>query len=283
MTCDITDKDSNFRGSIAFRYPLAELSAIGRSAKASPSYNFISLLGIPALGLRPAQNTGSIGYFVGQKSTSELLVLQWPESEDPFIWPIVSIASIPTEDWEVKLPDGKPPNWLDPSNKIRTHITGLTRQYQFLWVAWTGARKVPGHPENDFDYPHISLAIIDTLKRELKDHYYIYHPDWAYAWPSLTTNSDGDVGMSFIWGGNKVPPQYAVTVLTDSNGDFFKNEVKTVSTGNSVGGGGHYTSIRQDESNTSWFSASGAIKIKDPQGILSNHPYYVLFMVDYYH
>lgn len=279
LTIDIVGK-----GSVALRFPLTQVSVIARSMKSEAWWaDYYSVLGIPALGLRPAQNTGSTGYFVGQKSNSELLVVQWPESGGAIIWPPLSVYSIPDTDWEVRVPDRRAANWLDSSNKPWIHITGLTRQYQYLWVAWTGARKVEGHSENDFSNPHIELAIIDTNKKSVREQHHIYHQNWAYAWPSLNTNKDNDVGMSYIWGGNDVPPQYAVTVLTDANGDYFWNEPVTVSSGNSIGGGGHYTSVRQDGSNPSYFCASGHNTVKYLYGEVINHPYYVLFMLDYYH
>ena len=160
-------------------------------------------------------------------------------------------------------------------------LTGLTRSGGKLWVAWTGARKYkPDDPTNVFPYPHISIVIIDTTTLSV-EHHYIRGEDQAYAWPSLATNSEGDVGMSFSVCKNGSYPQCAIALLTDSNGDFSFRDMKTVTSDIARESGGHYTSVRI-EPDTDWFSASNWNKITDPQGKEVNHAHYIVWMVDYY-
>jgi hypothetical protein len=278
---------------IAIRIPLTDLSAVVKLRVSTASLEFLPLSGID--GLRPAQyppvldgidNHGLTGYFVGrQQNMSGLLVLSWPETDPDGYAGVVTIPTTPTDDWEVTLPDGHYPNWLstNPSfpSKINTGITGLTRQYQKLWVAWTGARKVLGDdPTNNMPYPHIGLAIIDINTFECEYHL-IYNDEWAYAYPALATNSYGDVGMSFCYGGNKLYVQSGIAVLSDLNGNFSHGEFRkftTVTSGNSVGGGSHYQSIRQQFPMEYCFSASVHNEVKDPQGKVTYHPHYVSFL-----
>src|SRR5829696_3353720 len=192
MTCTVLGK-----AQAAIRFSLADLSAM-ITKKSSPLPEFFLFPGVDIL--RPAQNTGSNGYFVGQRSTSVLVVIKWPEfyigsgagsgsgsggGTGAYVWD-VPIATIPTADWEVKLPDGPPVNtpWLSAGSKITARITGLTHQYGKLWVAWTGARKYKlEDPTNVFPYPHIGIGIIDTTTLSF-NRYNIYSQDQAYAWPS---------------------------------------------------------------------------------------------------
>jgi hypothetical protein len=219
--------------------------------------------------LRPVQNTGETGYFVTQNSASELRVFSWPEIGDHITQFDVPISTIPTEDWAVKTPDGD--DWLGSTSKVDWHIYGATRTGPQLWIAWNGARKVSGKSDNTFNYPHIGLAIIDFQIKKLIQQSYIWNPEHGFAWPALATNIDGDVGLSFCWGGNKWYPQHGVAMLTGSGRSF----VSTTS-GRSSGAGGHYISNREAYPKVSIFSASGfnQPKVKDKS---TSHPHYVLF------
>lgn len=277
MTCTLFNK-----GMLGIRFRLADLSAMHKSGK-SLSGEYFLCSGWSSL--RPAQNTDSKGYLVGQRNDSELVVIPWPEPVAGILIAMqmfpVSISTIPTKDWEVKLPDGVAPGWLSVGSKISAIITGLTYSYGKLWVAWTGARNFSdGTPV--FPYPHIGLAIIDTSTFMLDSQHHIFHKDFAFAWPSLATNSEGDVGMSYSVGGNGSYPQCGVALLTDSNGHFSPRDMKTITSDIARESGGHYTIIRQNFPNTEWFCASNWNKTTDPQGIWVNHPYYITWLVDWY-
>jgi hypothetical protein len=295
MTCTLVNK-----GMVAIRFSLADLSAaITKRASLPGEYLFY-----PGMwSIRPAQNTGPNGYFVIQKSDSELIMIKWPElyigsgagsgsgsgpsfpsTPSAYSWDI-PIATTPTLDWEVKLPEGPPVNvpWLsvdpNPPSKISARITGLTRNGGKLWVAWTGARKIKlkdGSTVPAFAFPHISIVIIDITTLGL-DHHYIYRQDEAFAWPSLATNSEGHVGMSYSVCRNGSYPRCAIALLTDGDQNFSTRDMKTTTSAPARECGGHYTSIRIYP-NSDWFSASNWYKIVDSLGKEINHPHYILWM-----
>ena len=224
-------------------------------------------------GLRPAQSTGSVGFFVSQNSTSELGMFRWPESGSISRFKI-PISTIPTEDWEVKFPDGSLPNWLstDPKfpSKISARITGLTLAGSELWVAWSAARKVAGRQVDTAPYPHIGIAVIDVDKMKLVREEYIWNSQHAFAWPALATNRNGEVGLSFCWGGNKWYAHHGVGILSP------RRSLVSTTSGVTTGAGGHYISIRRDFPREDQFSSSGFNQIKE-SGSLINHPHYVVF------
>jgi hypothetical protein len=247
------------------------------------AYFTTDFLGSETMGLRPAQNISDTGYFVMKNTESELGVIAWPEEErKPIRYFKVGINTCATEDWDVKFPDGLPPDWLSSTSKISSRITGLTRTGSQLWVAWSAARKVLGENTgvNNFPFPHIGMAIID-VNRETVENHYIWNPEFAYAWPSLATNSNGDVGLSCCVGGNKDSPQYVVTIISepDDSGSMRFEPQRFTKIGGSIttrGAGGHYNTIRQAQQNDWDYVGSGTNQI-DTGVDRVNHPYFVLF------
>lgn len=222
--------------------------------------------------VRPVQSTGETGYFVATKSNSELRVFCWPESTTRYTYFDVAISTIPTEDFAVKIPAdaNATEDWLGPNSKVSSRVYGATRSQSKLWVAWSGARKVSGQTTNTFNYPHIGLAIINIETKKLDNQQYIWNPEFAFAYPSLATNIDGDVGLSYCSGGNTKYPGYAVAMLTGPGRSF-----KRVTSGKSYGAGGHYVSIREAYPDVSAFCAAGFNTINEPES--TNHDRYVLF------
>jgi hypothetical protein len=238
--------------------------------------------------LAPVQNPylgGGVGigrpgaYFVVKNSESNLRVFYWQDGlspAPPAFYYDVPIATTPSEDWTVKTPDND--DWLGSTSKISSRIMGATLTGNQLWIAWTGARKVAGQQSNTFNYPQIDIAIIgDTNSRSLIGQRFIWNPDFGFAWPSLATNSNGDVGVSFCWGGgNRWYPQHAVMMLTGPGATSF---FEPTTSGVTNGAGGHYVSNRQAYPLLDTFCASGfnQIKTNRPNPDRVNHPHYILF------
>src|SRR4051794_9969646 len=82
----------------------------------------------------PCQLSGEKGFFVVQRTTSNLRVFAWPERSNVIDIHDVDIATIPTEDWVMTLPDGA--KWLEPGSKIDTAVVGAARRRGELWAAW---------------------------------------------------------------------------------------------------------------------------------------------------
>jgi hypothetical protein len=246
---------------IALRLSIAELYARG-------TLHLIYINAPNVFWLRPAQNTGRGGYFAALLGGSyrDVRVFSWPERSNTFSWFDVRIDDIPTEDWVVKTPDGD--DWLG-NQRGSLQVLGLTLTGTELWAAWFANRRVSGQTTNTFNYPHIGIAIIDVQSKKLVAQRYIWNPDYAFVFPSLATNADGDVGLSFCWGGEKFYPQYGVGMLTGRD-----QSLVSVSSGISSAAGGDYTSIRMAFPDVSGFCASGFNQIK-PGPV--NHPRYVLF------
>jgi hypothetical protein len=84
----------------------------------------------------------------------------------------------------------------------------------------------------------------------------VWNPDVAYSYPSLTTNSNNEVGISLAWGGGTSYGSHAVGIL----GDFvvwFGDASDMTSTRVSPTRFGDYLHVRLAHPDTRFFSAFG--------------------------
>jgi hypothetical protein len=223
---------------------------------------------------RPVQNTGDCGYFGGTSTDSKLLVYSWTEGEsDQPTSHEVDIATIPTEDTVSISPSGT--DWLGAASKVRfASLYGAARSDDELWFAWNGGRRVSGQSVDTFPQPHIGIAVVNRTSFQLIEERFLWSADYAYAYPSLAANADSEVGISYAQGGGAEYVEHGVGVLTG------KQELVTTTSGPTVGGGGHYVTIRRAYPNEKFFSAAGynapPDKTTSPPS-WSNHPHYVEF------
>ena len=257
--------------SIAIRLSINELSARG-------FVHFIYFVAPGVFWLRATQNTGSTGYFAaltyvknpnGQQYISNMRVFAWPEKSDRITVFDVPISAVPTEGGIVRTPRG---DWLT-NGKGSLQILGLALSGNDLWAAWWGNRTVAnppaGTPTLSFPYPHIGIAVVNVATKHLKLQRYIWNAEHAFVFPDLATNPDGDVGLSFCWGGGQHEPQFGVGMLTGRSQSLI-----SITPGPSVAAGGDYISIRMSFPDVNSFCAAGFNQM--PPGP-KNHPHYVLF------
>lgn len=197
-------------------------------------------------------------------------VYHWPENDD-HVWSFdVPIATIPTEDFTVTTPDGA--DWLGPTSKVDWHIYGATQTGRQLWVAWNGARRVSGQQQNAFAYPQIGLALID-VDGGLLGQRFIWNANYGFAWPALATNANCDVGLAFCYAGEHDDPQYRVATLTGPEQSF-----RLVTSGASMGAGGHYIGVRRAYPDEMLFCAAGFNQPKPADGgDAVGHPHFTVF------
>lgn len=219
----------------------------------------------------PSQLSGDRGLFVVQNSTSQLRVFVWRENSNLISTHDVNIATIPTEDWVTLTPDGN--DWLDPLTKIDTVVQGAARSRMHLWAAWTGARRVLDQREKSFPHPHIGIAIIDAQSLKLVQQRYLWNNEHAFAYPSLASNPNGEVGLTFMWGGVVHYVQHGVGFLTG------QTELWSTTNDKGLSGGGHYITARMAFPDIDRFIGAGFNTPQDttkPAG-MENQPRYVLF------
>ena len=261
--------------SIAIRLSLNELQARG-------FVHYIYFVASGVFWLRATQNTGAVGFFSAlinvraeneQDYLTSMRVFAWPENSDPITYFDVPITAVPTEGGTVHTPSG---DWL-ANGKGSLQVLGLTASGTDLWAAWWGNRTLqnppPHTPTLTFPYPHIEIAVVDLSTKKLKVQLYMWNPDFAFVFPDLATNGQGEVGLAFCWGGGEHDPQFGVGVLTWPTTWPITSHI-SITSGPSSAAGGDYITIRQSFPTVTDFSAAGFTQM--PPGP-TDHPHFVAF------
>jgi hypothetical protein len=163
----------------------------------------------------PAQNvTGNEFYFAQHVDNSHMRIYSSVGGDANYAWREREVLSWPRlDDGNVvaKAPDN--PDWISEDHRI----IGATRRGNELWFAWTAASGDGGHGGFSFPFAHVQVVRFD-IGADYKriDQFAVWNPDHAYCYPSLATNSDGEVGISLAWGGGTTLfGSHAVGILGD--------------------------------------------------------------------
>lgn len=222
----------------------------------------------------PSHNTRDIGLFATFISDSEIRVYTW--AEDPNAWVFhfnVAVATVPTLDFSSLTPDND--DWLPPTSKIDSSITGAARSSRYLYLTWSAGRLYGDGSPSPITQPHVEWVQIDIAARTLVTQRYIWNREFAFAWPSLAANWERDtaIAISLCWGGGRHYPQHAVGTIYPGG-----NPLLSTTSGRSAGAGGHYNDVRMDYPDSHQFVAAGFNSAKDnasPPNI-RNRPHFVI-------
>jgi hypothetical protein len=196
-------------GLLVFRIPLSEIAAGG-----TVSFDFTNPADSAlAYGGHVSQNTGDELFWAGHFNTSRMRVFSLPENSGTYSWRDIDIDSWPNVDYTSLAPDGT--DWLNfMAGFPGSAVIGATRRrgdnVSEVWFAWTAARG------GGFPHPHIRVVSFDTSTWTVLSQWQIWNPDHAFAYPSMATNSDQEVGVSLGWGGgSSFHANHAVGILGD--------------------------------------------------------------------
>jgi hypothetical protein len=234
-----------------------------------------------AYGAHLSQNTGNQIFWGGHINNSTMRIFSWPESSGSYSWRSVSINTWPNCNNSSLGSDGTT-NWLSfgfPGTApigVTVVPTEGPSEIWFSWMAGRGRLQSDGTTcgSNDFPQPHIQIARIDASSFSFIGQQQVWNASFAFAYPSLAVNSDGEVGMSLLWGGGGT---FDTTHAVGMWGDFVVWNTGTGSA--SVGRNGDYLAVRQAGSNSELFAAFGYNVIKNTPPATGSHfdPRYVLF------
>lgn len=223
----------------------------------------------------PAQNvTGNEFYWAQHVDNSHMRLYSSVGGATDYAWREREVLNWAWRDDGnvVSLAPNNYPDWISEDHRI----IGATRRGNELWFAWTAASGDGGHGGFSFPFAHVQVVRFD-LGADYKrvDQFAIWNADHAYAYPSLATNSDGEVGISLAWGGGPtLYGSHAVGILGDwvvwygdasdttllryqraADGTIVKD-----SSGNNVIAPtrfGDYLHVRLAQPDTRWFGAFG--------------------------
>ena len=230
-----------------------------------------------AYGAHLSQNTGDTVFWAGHFDTSTLRVFSMKEGENRYSWRDIPHDSYPSTDFTSLCPDNN--DWLNFIGTVfgAAAVIGATRVGNEVWFAWTAARG------GGFAHPHIQVLQIDTTTFTKTKQWQIWNPNHAFAYPSLATNTAGEVGICLAWGGgNKYYASFAVGILGDFVVWYSQASDATDATNtaaNSNGRWGDFVTCRQAHPNGSLYSGTGYAVIKNtaPATGTQFNPRYILF------
>jgi hypothetical protein len=200
-------------------------------------------------GERLTQDSSVNPHFASHINSSTLRVSEWDVLAKTWTMRNVGHASYVSLATSYTVAGGNQPQWLSCCK--RSGILGATERFPSngnpeLWFAWTAGRG-HGHPR-----PYIQIARIDRKTWTLLENKLIWNPDFAWAYPSLSTNSNQEVGMAEMTGAEDGIPNYGVSLLTGT----FANDTDAGGAATKARWG-DYLTIRRDPKNRKLFSATG--------------------------
>jgi hypothetical protein len=264
VTTNIFTPGGQSAGAAVVRIPIASISAGRVTAQRFVSTTLNSF--------RVAQNCGTKAFFATHQDTSTLNVFTWDEGQATPVSQLVEVARwISGSGFPSRTPDGR--SWLDRADP---RITGATLAGSDLYLAW-GVNAGSNHRPQ----PFIQIAKIDSNDLTLIDNINVFDPDSATCYGALSTNADGEVGISYMIGGGPRFPSHVVGILTGNRKDVI---VAAGASGpapnpsNNAGEWGDYLTVRPLFPDQRLFAATGyTLKGGDDASNRNVTPRYVVF------
>lgn len=251
-----------FAGKLFVELPLKEL-------KAGTGFNFnYALLTDNITYGSPAQNIGDENYWAAHVNNSKMRIYSSKGADANYYWRERDIKNWPQSN--AKDVNGNPiidivsaasdsSDWISEDHRI----IGATRVGTQVWFAWTAGVGDGGGGGFKFPQAHIQIAKFDLSQDyKLLEQTQVWNADFAFAYPSLTTNSDNEVGISLAWGGGKSFGSHAVGILGDFIVWFGEASERTSAFLNPTRFG-DYVHVRLAQPDTRFFSAFGYAVLND--------------------
>ncbi|HYX29932.1 MAG TPA: hypothetical protein VE863_15430 [Pyrinomonadaceae bacterium] len=236
-------------GLVVVRIPLAEIAASATIHfwYTDPNNSTMAYFG------QLTQNPHDEIFWAGHNSNSSMRVFSWQESSTTYFWRDVSVGSWPNNNVNLKSLTPDRQDWVsklrdDNNNFIQgsTRVLGGARQANQVWFAWT-APSGQGFPQT-----HVQWVALDRNNNfNLITQQQIWNPNYAFAYPALSTNSNDEVGLSLEYGGGGNYENHVVGFW----GDFIV--YTTTSSNLGIGRFGDYVTLRQDATHPERFDAFG--------------------------
>lgn len=264
----------NSGGLVVARIPLSELQA-----SVTINFQFTNQAdSTNARGGNVSQNTLDEVFWAGHIDNSTIRIWNMKEGSNNYSWRDVDVANWPRNTLVSNGPNGN--NWLDYNFTSKgwqfpdDAVIGITRRGNELWLAWTASSGNGGFGGFEFPHPHVQLVKINIDNYSKIDQMQIWNPDLAFAYPSLATNSDNEVGVTLGWGGGGTfNANSAVGIMGDYVVWFRDGSTWTHTRW------GDYVTVRRSSPDARMFAGFGYVILQDATTTAGYRfdPYYVLF------
>lgn len=212
-------------------------------------------------------------FWAGHVDNSTLRVYSMSDSSSSYSSHDVKVGSWPnSSDYSSTAPDGG--DWLGCDTCGDAEISGAVRRGDELWFAWTASHGAGMSGGFDFPNPHVRMATIRISDWTLINEMQIWNNDYAFAYPTLNTNSMDEVGVGVAFGGEHDFADAAFGII----GDFVVWYMNASDT--TVKRWGDFITTRRCKRRPDWFAGFGYYTLKDASVTkwkVYQKPYYVLF------
>ncbi len=237
VTTNLFTQDGQSAGAAVVRIPIAGIDSGQVTAQPFVSTDLNSF--------RVGQNCGTTAFFAAHADSSTLRVFAWDESQAAPTSTDVGVARwIGGQGYQSRTPDGQ--RWLD---RVDPRITGAALAGDELWIAWS-VDSGSNHRPN----PFVQIARIDATNLTLLENINVFDPNSAIAYGALSSNSDKEVGISYMIGGGQQFPSHMVGILTRTRKDVL---VAAGERGTLDGQWGDFLTVRPVFPDQKLFAATG--------------------------
>jgi hypothetical protein len=245
----------NGTGRVVVRIPLSEIAA-----KSTIHFGYTG--GTSAQWSHLTQNAADTVYWAGHVSNSELRVFSMKDGDGFYSWRSVTVNSWPNGTNTTQCPDGT--DWMTFESG-KHYVFGNALRSGSVWFAWLAAAG------GNFPRPHVQMVRINPATWTLQEQVQVWNPTIAFQDASLSTNSQGELGMEIAFGSGGFYPSSAVGVW----GDFVVYYPRLSS--RCINRWGDYNHSRRAASNGAEWIAGGYTNEKNTMGNNIVIPHYIRF------
>ena len=226
-----------------------------------------------AVGAHLIQGSLDGAFWVGAPDNSNLEVFSWPDSGTGYSWYTAAVAAYPNAALSSKGPNGK--DWLKwlSAHVPGFHVCGGVRVGDVLWLAWTASSGSGTSGGPTFPNAHVRIATIDISAKAVTSEQQVWNSGYAFAYPSLNVNSQGEIGIAVGVGGTNNNAHSSFGIIGD-------HVVWHVDEGDTTPARwGDYLTVRGNQRNGNHFAGFGYYTTKDPNDAsqYDAHPFYLVF------
>lgn len=206
LTSNVFDNASTIVGSVVWRISLAELAAGG-----GINYSYMRYTDVGAL--KTTEGAGTTMYWATHLDASYVRIFHWNDGPGDIYSNDVKInpyAPFTRDQKGIAVsPDGT--NW---AANVDSRILGAWVANGVIGLMW-GAKQ-----DADFPYPYTIVASFNQSTRALMSQNYIWNPQFAWLYPTVSVNAAGNLAGLLVFGGGAYYPGSSVWISDDVQNGF---------------------------------------------------------------
>ncbi|MBI4465406.1 MAG: hypothetical protein HY647_11935 [Acidobacteria bacterium] len=199
-----TTSSDSFTGSVIWRIPLTQLAAGG-----GISVDYFTRTDVGSI--RSTEGATTTMYWAAFTTTTNIRIHRWDDGSGTIFWDNVGVNPFTwlNRDGVATSPDGT--NW---AARADSRILGAWRANSVLGFMWMAKQ------DGSFPYPYTIIARFSESTRALLTQNPIWHPDYAWMYPTVSPNAAGNLAGLIYFGGGSTYPTAQYWIVDDVQPNF---------------------------------------------------------------